>query len=39
MFSLSFVEILIWTALLWTGLGAIVLIALIARDHRRGEVW
>lgn len=39
MFSLSFVTILIWTALVWTGLGAVVLITLIIRDHLKGEVW
>ncbi len=39
MFALTFVEILIWTALIWTSAGAVTLIAMIWRDHRKGRVW
>jgi hypothetical protein len=39
MFSAGFLELLVWTGLAWTGLGALLLVILLIRDWRRGELW
>ncbi len=39
MFPATFLEILIYGALAWTGLGAIVLLTLLLKDHRKRSIW
>lgn len=39
MFSLDFLQIVILGALGWTGLGALILLVLLARDWWRGKLW
>ncbi len=39
MFSSGFLSFLIVAALVWTALGAVLLIALLIRDIIRGELW
>jgi len=38
-FSQSFMEILVWAALVWTLLGAVVLIGLLIKDAMKKDVW
>lgn len=39
MFGEAFLSILIIVALVWTGLGAVVLVALLIRDKIRRQIW
>ncbi len=39
MFSLLFVQILVWLALAWTLAGAVTLIILLIIDIMKGEIW
>lgn len=39
MFGETFLSILIIVALVWTGLGAVVLVALLIRDKIRRQIW
>ena len=39
MFTESFVYFLLVTSLVWTGLGAVLLIALLVKDLIRGQAW
>ncbi len=39
MFSQAFLHGLVLLALLWTGLGAVALVALLLRDHKNGKLW
>lgn len=39
MFSESFLQFLITGSLVWTGLGALVLLVLIIRDAIRKSIW
>lgn len=39
MFPQSFLQALILVALVWTALGALVLIVLLIRDWLRGTLW
>lgn len=39
MFSETFVAILIHLSLVWTGLGAIALLLLLARDFKNKNIW
>ncbi len=38
-FSQIFLEVLIWGALVWTLLGALVLVALLVNDWKNGRIW
>lgn len=38
-FSESFITWLIRIALVWTALGAVVLVALLIHDFRKGRIW
>lgn len=38
-FSQSFMEILVWGALVWTLLGAVVLIGLLIKDALKKDIW
>jgi hypothetical protein len=39
MFSLTFIYILVVTALIWTGAGVLVLVGLLIRDWKNGTLW
>ncbi|GAA5482156.1 hypothetical protein Hsar01_01373 [Haloferula sargassicola] len=39
MFSATFLQILVYVGLTWTGLGALALVILLIRDWKRGELW
>jgi hypothetical protein len=38
-FSEAFLSGLIRVALIWTALGAVVLVALLIQDYRKGRIW
>lgn len=39
MFPLTFLQILIYLSLIWTGLGAVILTALLFKDARQKSIW
>lgn len=39
MFPQTFLHILVYTALVWTALGALALILLLIIDWKRGKLW
>jgi len=39
MFSAGFLQFLVLLGLVWTLLGALLLIVLLIRDWKRGELW
>lgn len=39
MFSETFLSLLIIVSLVWTGLGAVVLLALLLRDAKEKSIW
>lgn len=39
LFSESFFYLLVYGSLIWTGLGAIVLIALLVKDRKNNKIW
>ena len=39
MFTQSFLNVLVVTALVWTAIGALTLVILLIRDFRNGTLW